>query len=158
MVAHGAGGLAHDPADLLAGVALQVVQHHQLSSFHGQPRDQHPQLDTLRPRGCVRRGDLADLVQAGLGALPPQRLEELPVGDAMQPGPQRRSLVKGVETAPGLEERLLGQVLGGLGATGEIEQVAIDGRVVVPHEAVAGLGVAGPQPFDKPGISGRQRI
>src|SRR5947209_7869587 len=71
--------------------------------------------------------------------------QELAVGDAVEPGPQRSLVLKSPQMPPGPDEGLLSQIFRQLRALREPEQVTVDARVVLAEEAVAGLGIAAPE-------------
>ena len=68
-------------------------------------------------------------------------MQELPVGDPMEPASQRSPPLKRVKVAPGLQKRLLGQILRQVRSLGEIQQVAVDPTVVLADELVTCLGI-----------------
>src|SRR5205807_7947901 len=80
--------------------------------------------------------------------------QELAVSDAVEPGPQRSLVLKAPQMPPGPDEGLLGQIFRQLRALGEPEQVAVDARVVLAKEAMAGLGIAVPELFHEPRVRG----
>src|SRR5438034_2101578 len=98
---------ADDLSDLLAVIALQIVQHHDFSLLNRQLPDHLAQLGSLCPPGASWLGELRDLIQGRLRLLTAQSAQKLPVGDPVQPGPQRAALIKGIQVAPGPDERLL---------------------------------------------------
>src|SRR5262249_25620768 len=84
-----------------------------------------------------------------------QRLEELSMGNAMEPCPQRRPGLKAVEIPPRLEKRLLREVRRQIGTACEMHQVAVDGRILLLDEAVASLRVPAPKLLQQEGFPGQ---
>jgi hypothetical protein len=144
--------------DLRIFVSFQVVQHDDFSLLDRELAQNGFQLDRLRQFGRARIGKFTGFFEGELEALAPQCLKELPVRDLVEPGPKRRALPKGVQTAPGLEERFLGQVLRRLRAPREIQQIPVDAGVVLLHELAARVGIPAPDPLDEQGVRGRGRL
>src|SRR5262249_37472993 len=106
----------------------------------------------------ARIGKFNGVCEGELEALAPQRLKELPVRDPVEPGPKGRPLAKRVQTAPGLEERFLGQVLRRLRTPREIQQIPIDAGVVLLQELAARMGIPAPDRLEERGVRGRGRL
>src|SRR5439155_1498530 len=71
------------------GTGLSNGEPHDFSLRGRQLPDRVAQLDRLRPVRGAWCGQLGDLLQGNHGPRTAHRLEELPVGDAVQPVPQR---------------------------------------------------------------------
>src|SRR5262245_45989886 len=75
----------------------------------------------------------------------------------MEPASQRPPSLKRIEAAPALQECLLGQILRHLRLPGEIEQIAIDGAVVLADKAVTRLDIPGADLLQETGIRVRRQ-
>src|SRR6266511_1684022 len=105
----------------------------------------------LGRRGRVSRGaGLGDphrqVVLAAAGAPAVARL----VGDdRQQPGPERRVRAEAVQRVPGLDQALLGGVLGVGGAAGDQAGCPVRELLVPAHEGLVGTHVSPSRPFDE---------
>jgi hypothetical protein len=133
---------------------FSVMQRDDLSLGDRQPANGLAQLDRLRPPGETRRRGVCDLLQGGIGSLVPERSEELPVGDPVEPEAQGCPTLEALHPAPGPHEGLLGQILRRVPAPGEKEQVVVDVGVVVADKASAGLGISAADLLDECHLGG----
>src|ERR1043166_8779661 len=78
------------------------------------------------------------------------------MGDPTQPDAQGRTHDEAIETTPGMQERLLCQILCHVPSSGEIQEVAVDAGIVLTDEAAAGLGVTLPELLDQQRVGGER--
>jgi hypothetical protein len=116
--------------------------------------DDLPQFDGFHRLRSARRRDFPRFFQRPLPMLAPQRSNELPVGDPIQPHSQEGATLKGMQATPRTQERLLGEILRCLLTSGQVKQVTIDAGVVIADELLACLGISVPDLIDEQQISG----
>jgi hypothetical protein len=134
-------GCLDDLGDLAATVTCQIGEEHHLLLFLGQLAQEHPQLRILGPDAGVWVREFCGFLQRGHCSLAASVPQELAASDRMQPEPERGAPLELVQVPPGLHERLLGQVFRRLPMAGQVEQVAIDRRIVVADESVSRLTI-----------------
>jgi hypothetical protein len=143
-----------DPGDLFIGHSLDVPERQDDPVFLGQTLDQSldeepPRLGLLLALGPlslfpVREGQLADVIQRDFLGPPflPEKVLDMVHGDPVQPGPEFRLPVEPGQGQIGLQEDLLGQIVGRFPVAGEAQSHAEHLRLVLLDQLFESLGAS----------------
>ena len=163
----GAQGHAQEPGDLFVLVTFDVVQDEDGAGAAGQRRDGALQGQTGLGHGAPRFREVAREIGRSLVALLPPAVGAQPAqddahGETVEPGAESARAAEGGEGAPGLDESVLGQLLGLAGIARHAQGESVDPPVVEVIQLLERAGVPSPctghEPFGRFGESWSDRL